>query len=271
MAALPQKEVALSRTLFKYRIYVFACLALTVIAAALRTVALFTAFDAQIGYFRAGFFAGFVRGLIVAAVALFCTVPFFIKKEETLPRSENAGVPVLVGAGIATVLFAAVGIVLFFVSAEPTALRVLAALFSLGGTVYFGFVILSPEGRGNVFAGFAVILALVLLVLLTYFDRYTPMNAPHKVALHLCLLASALALLGELRENAGIPAPRARLAFSLIAVFLAGTVGVSDVIAFAARVYTDLTYFFLDLLALGGGVYFALRASRTLCVRAEEK
>ena len=105
--------------------------------------------------------------------------------------------------------------------------------------------------------GYALLLALILLMVVTYFDRYTQMNAPHKLSQHMCILAALLALLCELRALIGRRTPQHALPFSAFAAFLCITVGVSNTLAFALGSYEDITYLLFDLLLLTLGIRFA--------------
>ena len=63
----------------------------------------------------------------------------------------------------------------------------------------------------------------------------------------------------EVRALLGKDRPTVRIATAALATFFAATVGLSNTIAFAAGIYTDLTYLFPDLLCLALAVYFGAR------------
>jgi hypothetical protein len=241
--------------------------ALTFLALLLRTLALFLAFDAEIGYLATG--AAARRSLvyllyvteIFGAVAVFA--PLFSVRRDELPTDRAPLSKVgSVGAGLCAFLFAAAAVFLLTKVSSlpcPALLTVLAAICLAVGAAYFVLHFLDKTDKAPA-CGFGVIFASALLLSITYFDRYTPMNAPHKVALHLCLLSVMLFMLYELRALIGRPMPRALLVTSAICFFLCAAIGVSDLIAFAARIYTDPLYFVIDLLVTGLALYVGSRA-----------
>ena len=100
----------------------------------------------------------------------------------------------------------------------------------------------------------------------TYFDRYTQMNAPHKLSLHLCALAIMFAMLYEERALLSRPMPRARAAATAIAASLCTIYALSNAIAFLGGVYDDLIYFLFDLVTLGFAAWFITRCSRRAAI-----
>ena len=109
----------------------------------------------------------------------------------------------------------------------------------------------------RVLLGYTLLLALMLVMALTYFDRYTQMNAPHKVSQHLSILAALLALLAELRVMLGKAPCKKMLPWAALAGFACATVGLSNTVAFALGAYTDITYLLFDLLLLSLSLHFA--------------
>lgn len=250
--------------------------ALTLLAFLLRTLALFLAFDAEIGYFttniasrRSLVYLLYVIETFGAAAAF---APLFSLRRGELPTDRAPLSKVgSVGAGLCALLFAAAAVFLLTKVSSlpcPALLTVLAAICLAVGAAYFVLQFLGKADKAPAY-GFGVIFASALLLSITYFDRYTPMNAPHKVALHLCLLSVMLFMLYELRALIGRPMPRALLVTSAICFFLCTVIGASDLIAFAARIYTDPLYFVIDLLVTGLALYVGSRAVSDLALLAK--
>lgn len=255
--------------------YLLALLALfTLACTVVRTLALALAFDADIGYFKAGaplvILLYVLTGLSLAVCLLFF---LYIKKEE-LRQSTTPTLFAMVGDGMCLLLcLSAVCYLLLRGNTlpAPALVSILALISLLFGAGYFitHFVRISPAVR--VLLGYALLLALILVIVLTYFDRYTQMNAPHKISQHLSILAALLALLCELRVQLGRAKHARSLPFLGLAGFACLTTGVSNALAFALGSYDDLTYFVFDLLLLALGLHFAAGcASYHVCEEEEQ-
>ena len=250
---------------------------LAILVTAVRTLALFLAFDAGIGYFVPGkwpvIFLYISEGFAVALAALL----FFLsekKADEAAPAALSPALPVTVGAGASALLMLACACALLVTIGQnpaPRALVFLAVICAAVGAGYFVCHVIAPFRRvqaetAAVF-GFLAIPALAMFLAVTYFDRYTQMNAPHKVALQCCFLAAMLALLMEIRVSLGKGGDRARAAFTAFAALLCAAVGISDTVAFLAGRYHDVLYLLFDLLCVALAVYCGARLY-TLCFPA---
>lgn len=246
----------------RYRLYLIGVGALTLIALLLRTLALLLCFDSDIGYFSGGFLVYALYAVEALAVIGSFSLLFFIRKGElpvTRAPLSKAG---LVGTALCALSFAAATVFLLTrvdTLPSPVIFTTLAAICSGFGAAYFTLLFLGKADKAPML-GYGVILAAALLLSVTYFDRYTQMNAPHKVGLHLCLLAMMAFMLYELRAMIGRALPRALSVTSAICFFFCAVVGVSDIIAFIAGIYTDFLYFIIDLLATGFALYIGSRA-----------
>ncbi|MBQ9098285.1 MAG: hypothetical protein IJY50_02545 [Clostridia bacterium] len=251
----------------RYRLFLGCIGGCTLLAAVLRTLALCLDLQIDIGYFRAGAVLPTLLYVWEGLTLLACLAPLFlIKKDELAPVRGVTSSLTLIGAILAALTFAATAIYLAtqmgaIASAfpMPLALLLLAVIFLLIGGAYF---LLQAMGRleSAGLCGYGVILAAALLLSVTYFDRYTPMNAPHKVALHVCLLSIMVYMLYELRVLIGRSLPRALCVISAVTFFLTATVGISNLIAFGAGIYSDPLYLMGDLCCIAMAVYIAGRA-----------
>jgi hypothetical protein len=152
-------------------------------------------------------------------------------------------------------------------------LSVLALLLLLVSAAYFGlqFLAQTPPPKTLLLCGYGVILAAALLLSITYFDLYTPMNAPHKVSLHVALLSVMLYLIFDLRNLIGAPRPRGLGVCAAICFFFCTATGVSNAIAFLGGVYDDVMYFLFDLVTLGFAAYFTTKCLRLAVPPIPEK
>lgn len=252
---------------FRYRLYLIGVGALTLLALLLRTLALLLCFDVDIGYFSTatftdGFLVSFLYTIEALAVIGSFSLLFFIRRGELPTKRAPLSKAGLIGTGFCALAFAAISV---FLPTQinalpcPTIFTTLAAICSGLGAAYFILLFLGKTSNAPLF-GYGVILAAALLLSVTYFDRYTQMNAPHKVGLHLCLLAIMVFMLYELRMLINRSLPRALSVTSAICFFFCTVVGVSGIIAFIAGIYTSLLYFIIDLLATGFALYIGSRA-----------
>jgi len=257
--------------------YVAVC-ALTLLCALLRSVALLTAFDVHPGYFRTAPIT--VIYYVVMALALLCaaSLPLWIKKEALPTAAPAPTLPGLCGAGIVALLFLVNFIEACFSGGDsklPAGLWIFGLLALLVATVYFAlrFLAEKPPLSATLLCGYGTILAAALLLCFTYFDPFTPMNAPHKMSLHLSLLSVMVYLFYDLRTLAGEGMPRAATASAGVAFLLALTTGSSKLLAFVAGTYHSVPYLVQDLLLLGLAVYIgatgAARARRDVQVLAK--
>lgn len=252
----------MSQSLQRLRILYFSAAALTAIGLVLRTLSLFLAFDRDIGYFAADAFCPVLLYAIEAVSILWFFSFFIFCKKDTLPGVfPVSGLTVACGRGFAALTAVAASVFLFiFIRniAAPAVIPVFAALLLLSGSVYLLFPVFGINRQtAQLLSGYALIFASALLLSLTYFDRYTQMNAPHKVGQHLALLSVMMVLVCQLRVLIDRARPRAGAVFTCISFFLCTVIGGSGVIAAIGGVYSDPVYFAIDLLLLGFAVYLA--------------
>ena len=249
---------------------------LVALTALLRTLALCLAFDPDPGYFRSGAALPILYYIILGvSIATFCALPFLVHERALLSQESPLSLGRLVAAGVMSLL-AAVNAIYLFANAStasaPSLVCVPAAVLLLAGGAHFLLHFLGERTRtARVLCGYAMILAAVLLLSVTYFDLRTPMNAPHKVGLHVSMLAILASLLYEQRAAIGQSKPRALTAVTLLAFLITATVGVSGVIAYLVGVYTSTLYLLQDLLAVGYALWIGARVLAMNTPESEER
>lgn len=250
------------------RAFYLGAASLTLIATALRTLSLTLCLDHTSGYFRAGTALPVCYQIftVLSLLALLLFPLLALKDRVTTKSAEHTKFSRASALVLALLFF------LNFIGAcaqksdlLPAAIWFLGLLFLLGGTIYFILQAFCTHlrvaaGTLTVFGCFAIF-GVACLISFTYFDIATPMNAPHKTDLHMALLAVLLYLLYELRDEAGIPRPRALTACTALAFFLSLSVGASDLVAYCLGIYADPTYLFQDLLLIGFALYTAARGA----------
>lgn len=251
-----------------------ATLALTAAGILLRTLSLYLAFDTGVGYFLTRHALPILTTILLAAAPLLAfAFSFLYKKDIAFAAPGNDAAAVLVGQGICGVCcFVCAFMVLLrgsYVGASRPLLLVTFVATILGSLYFLGALLFKDPGHSLLWFGYAAILAATLLIAITYFDRYTPMNAPHKLDTHIALLSLMLATLFEIGVVIG-KGTRLYVVFLTVATFLCGTIGVSNLLATFGGVFKDPVYLAVDLFLLGFFLHFLLTIIAALKPSAKE-
>lgn len=261
----------------KVRTYLFSAAGLAVLAAALRTAALFTSFDREIGYFRPHAFLSTASGVMLVLAAVWALTGLWLIPDTALPRFMSSG-------GKLTAFFAAFTAGVFLVDliyssgtfaetvksgeaarilaqfkhlryyrlASDRAARfafilsALALLCSLAAAVYFFMLSLPRAHRpGLAFAGMAAILRLLCGIARIYFDMDLVMNSPNKILLQTAFVCLMLFLLAEIRFllEEKYARPRLYVVSALLALVTATVAGFSILIGYFGGVLKKFPYF----------------------------
>ena len=213
--------------------------ALTLLATILRTLSLFLSMDG-IGYFQENATPVIIFYITIAIAAAVCVALFFLinimedDKEQTL----LAG-PRFAGAAFAAATLGATALFLILRASAlptPTALNVLTAVLALCAALYFALRLTRTNPETVVLFGYCAILATTLALILTYFDRYTQMNAPHKLSFHICMLLAMLALVLEQRALLDRAFPRLCMVLTAFCAVFCTATALPNILAFAGGV-----------------------------------
>lgn len=236
---------------------------LALISAALRTLAYFFSFDLEIGYFNGGFLASLATYFIIASCAFIFSGIFFISKEAAFPKKLNndgnaiyfaslfAGFIMI--ADFAYKIYFMIGEdkfgyykVIFsrayrsdnaYVTRATAIIELLGVLAAAIASVCF-FIRSSKKFDSKLCAwlGFFPIIRALSGVAQVYFEMGIQMNHPSKLMLEFAFVSIMLALLYELRffiaEDQAKPVQF--FVFSMVAVIVSLTAGVSEIVGFFA-------------------------------------
>ncbi len=251
------KESALKNIDLFYMIALF----FAPIAALLRSIAYFTSFDAEIGYFNDGFFSSAVDSMIVVCSVFFLTGFIFISKEAKLSvnidNSANsiffsacfAGFVML--ADFAYKIYTQIGEDKFsyykfifdpayradnaYMIRATAIIEIFGVLASILAAICF-FVRSSkvPKAKLSAVLGFFPIIRALVGVAEIYFDMKVQMNHPSKLMLQFALIAVMFYFLCEERYYVSDEHARPRRFFisGCLAFFLAFVGGVSEIVGF---------------------------------------
>jgi hypothetical protein len=273
----------MNRSCTSLRICYLGVPALTLVAVLLRCIALFRCFDASIGYFKSGVLSIMCDVLCVAAAVLpfVCAV---IMSKADMPALKAHMQPVVAkphAAGIIPAAVMATAAVMFFVlyrnpgaGTQYSSPKLLIWMFATGlfAAVFFAARCgLKIGTSATVLLGFVVIAWTILAVGYTYFDLYTTMNSPIKVALQFGLLAAMLTVTSEIRALLGRYAPRSGLFFTCLAVFFGFYASVPTLVAHFAVARQTTVHFLIACTLLAVAIYETVRfVNLVLCYDGRE-
>ncbi len=256
----------------------------TVLALLFRLLSRLLSYDAEIGYFTKGAIFPTLQNICLGALFLLAVAALFAFRKVSLPASVYNGmrescVAEKISASVSALILLGVSVatVLFFRNSTTLSFSLYTGLGIAAGVVSILFFLLfcAPSKRGKVlhlFCGFFLVLYLLFVLTLSYFELYTAMNNPVKILFQLSAISSLLYLLADLHLLLGAERPARFLAtstmmigFSSVAVISMPFFSVPS--AEYTLLYRILTAVFLSLL-----VYGTVRVSRflALCARADE-
>lgn len=231
------------------------------------TLAFFLDFDTKIGYFAsASPFPWIATGIAVLFLIAVAVDAICFLRQKDLADSFAIRPALRVAAAIAAVAFLFWGFTAAgTASAADEGIRrillYLAAIASLPAAGYYLTVTRGKTGSaGNALSLFLPV-AGALLLGVTYFDYFTPINGAVKIPLQLGIVAVLIADLQELRLRIGGTYARPRVAFAVLTSSGMLCIGVSlpVLVATAAGILKFSEYTACAALLLSAGIYqFAL-------------
>lgn len=231
------------------------------LAALLRSIAFFTSFDAEIGYFNDGFFSDTVSSMLVVCSIFFLAGFIFISKEAKLSaKIDNSANSIFFSACFAGfVMLADFAYKIYTLIGEDkftyykfifnpafkaenaymiraTAIIEIAGVLASVLTAACFFVRSSkvPKAKLSAILGFFPIIRALVGVAEIYFDMKVQMNHPSKLMLQFALIAVMFYFLCEERFYVSDEHARPRRFFisGCLAFFLAFAGGVSEIVGF---------------------------------------
>lgn len=268
----------------RLKICYFSMLALCVIAAVLGAIAICISYDGSKGYFDSSAASGAFKA-VVAVASLAAFAPLFVFPKDELSGASPATTPVLFPSAYLAVAFLATSVIAFlslcridlgiftvyinsFDSSLPMLLLIAAvALLSLAAAAYFvlNFFAADREQKRNEYhalVGFALLLELVALIALSYFDTTVSMNATGKLMFSYSMIAFMLFILSELRGLLDISKPRLYLVFGFLTMITSCASSIPWLVGLVAGTVAGPlypTYLLYNLISLGAFAYSSVR------------
>ena len=258
------------------------------LAALLRSIAFFTSFDAEIGYFNDGFFSDTVSSMLVVCSIFFLTGFIFISKEAKLSaKIDNSANSIFFSACFAGfVMLADFAYKVYTLIGEDkfayykfifnpafkaenaymiraTAIIEIAGVLASVLTAACFFVRSSkvPKAKLSAILGFFPIIRALVGVAEIYFDMKVQMNHPSKLMLEFALIAVMIAFLYELRffVSDDHARPRHFVVFSCVALIISISAGISEMVGFFAGKLSKGDFCIEAFFCLAMGLYGAAR------------
>lgn len=271
------------------------------LAALIRSIAYFTSFDSEIGYFNDGFFSQTVSSMIVVCSLFFLTGFIFISKEAKLSvKIDNSANSIFFSACFAGfVMLADFAYKIYTLIGEDkfayykfifnpaykadnsymvratSIIEILGVLASILAAVCF-FVRSSkvPKAKLSAILGFFPIIRALVGVAEIYFDMKVQMNHPSKLMLQFALIAVMFYFLCEERYYVSDEHARPRRFFisGCLAFFLSFVAGVSEIVGFFSGKLSKGDFCIEAFFCLVMSFYILARTNSFVrCARVEPK
>ena len=231
---------------------------LTLIGAALRTVALLTAFDADVGYFSESALITYLDRALLLAAIVFGTVVLIATPKDKLSASPA---PITVWSTFSSAalgfIFAIFGVLFLILHLpKPAILVCITSAGALASAIYFIYEAIRPDTAGKrIGLGLFPVISLVGAVFVENFDFLVALNSPEKLLATVTFAVGALLIVQRLKFSAGNPTPRFELWCAYLVAFLGAYFAVGGIVATCVGVLDDPKYLVYYLLSVGLSIY----------------
>ncbi len=250
-------------------IFAVASILLTLMGVIIRCFSLRCFYDADIGYFQNAPLPILMNIFFLVCVIGSAIATFILEHKGCASQALTRPVYFKCVSGLCALALAALAV--FFVThSVQEAYFPYFVLSCIVSAVYFALLTLKKVPTAN--AVFALVPAVlcVFVLAVTYFDIYTPMNAPHKVLMHLACISSMLGFLAESRALADEKKKKTYLFFVSVALFFTGVTSIPSVLLFTMD-YFPTQYIYFNCIFLVFFIYFAARALTLIFAKNSEE
>ena len=263
------------------KIFLYSVAALTLLTPLLFTISMFTAFDADVGYFSSAKILPYIQtALMTVSIIFFAAIMFFFPK-KSLPREKQESSKLDTFASLfCGIVFLCGAAIKFFSTYNNTAamspsqkyLFIAITISGLIAAAHFIRDAIIPSGKAigsKIISGIFVIGNLLLTIVLEHTDYMVPINAPRKTLLFLGFISASMFIVQEMRAKTNILLPRAYMFFGATTTLICGTMSVSGLIAHYAGVFKCDSFLVYYLIALAFAIYASSKTG-TYIKNAEE-
>ena len=251
----------------KTKVFFFSAVALTLLCVILFTVSMFTAFDADPGYFKSTALLPYVqKALVIVSAVIFAIMALLIPK-NTLPSKDPSNVIFTTFASLACGFLIIVGTILFYMTyrhdaewMQQTIKYIFLAICITGFASAAYFIIGALKSSGEwiglkTACAVFVIVNLLLMIIFEHLDYFVPINSVRKVLLFISFAVSIMFIAQDLRFMAGLGQPRAYLFFGAVSMLLCSILSIPQIIAHYAGVLRDSSFLIYYLIGIGLSLY----------------
>ena len=262
----------MDRSRFTPRLFFLSAALLSLLGAAIRTIAYLTAFDTQVGYLDPGIWTFLSRCLYFITPAILITVAAAIPK-GTLSTASCQAHRAAAAIPMAVMLVAfTVAVFLVCPPAQGSTL-LFTALLGIPAALYYGASSVKSIHSSDFVSilGFFSIIWCIAAGADLYFDVFVTMNSPIKTSLHVGLLGFMAATLGELRFRIGRPLPRVASVLFGMSGFTCLTASIPLLAATGARVLDHPLHLMYAAVLLVAGLYSLYLLFLHTCLPTEHR
>ena len=247
------------------RVFLAGVLFLTLAGIVLRTLNLVFFYDSDIGYYSNDAILPLVMNifmLITFAAIGICSAILPKKPYMTTGRENNIALKLIGALCALAFLGAALCALLGFVEpvTNKTYIFIVAALAS---TLYFLLGALGKSDETRALFLIPLVVSIVYILAISYFDVFVQMNSPNKVLLQIACLVSMLFFVYEARCITGELKKKLYLFSLACAVFFSGTASVPSLIAYFSgkmgNYFVSINYIVFDAIFAVLFLYFTAR------------
>ena len=210
------------------RIFILITVLLALICTALRTVAMYTAFDADIGYFKSGALSTVSDIISLASIIAIIILAMLTKKSTATVSDLNRANTPFAYIQLVNAAFLIIDSFFFLIlyMQSKSVLDLLLVISGIPAAVYFVISYLYKNDIIKISAatvaglGMLVILWALLCIAHVYFDNFVQMNSPIKNSIQFGFLSIMISMLADIRYLIGRPSPRFYLCAHGLAFFL---------------------------------------------------
>ena len=254
----------MKKTTNKLKIFLYSVVGLTVLCAALFTISMFTAFDAEIGYFSNTKILPYIQTALmtVSVISLISVMFLFPKKSLPADKAPDTAWGMFASLFCGFVFLGGTAIKFFSTYKSVANLSqfqkymfTVIILSGLIAAVYFIIDALTSSKKLlalKVITGIFVIINLLVSIIFEHIDHLVPINAPRKTLLFLGFISAAMFMVQEFRAKTDIILPKGYIFFGSATTLICASFSISGLVAHYAGAFkcSPFLVYYLTGLAL---------------------
>lgn len=243
-------------------LFVIITLVLTVIGIAIRTINIIFFFEYDIGYYESDTLLPIIMNIFLVLTALFLIFgSLFLTSAPKELKGIEKNPLTIVASAVCILTFLSIGInFLLFYMYLPIKVIVLYALLSLISCLYFVSNIFNFAGHYRALFAIPVIINIVSILAISYFNIDVQMNSPQKILLHITCLASMFFFIAEARCIFEDMRKKLYILWICATLFFSGVYSLPSLISFVVDGVSDYNFISFIIVFFAIFVYTVMRA-----------